>query len=947
VNKNIYTDKRDVYLLGGPGPNAPPGAGGLPDGNYYFQVTDPSGKKLLSEDAVLCREFVVEGGVFTEYLGVGRVWEESKGNFVPCHKDGWEYGMHDTGFSIDHNSLTIQLMPYANTPNNGGVYKVWATPTEHFDGNPEKVNNPGKFHGFIPRYSKTDNFKVKVGQPPEIPELKICKFEDTNGNGLFDDGEPAMESWIITVTDPLGVTNVYWTGEDGCVVIDVPVNGKYLIEEELPEDWSVTATIVNGEYVVPTNVVEITVSNKNGDLYTVTFGNFEEFCVDGYKYNDLNGDGDWDTGEPGLENWKITLYRSTDGGATWTEYAHTYTDSNGYYEICVDVGGDFKVVEEDPAGWSPTSQTYFTFVATSGTDQGPFNFFNFQCFYVEGYKYEDMNGDGNWDPGDLGIEGWTITLYKLDASGAWLVFATTTTDSNGYYSFYVCEGGEFKVAEEERTGWSPTSPTSFQFTAISGTSHTYNFFNFECFDVDGYKYEDMNGDGDWDAGDLGIEGWTITLYKKDSSGAWQVFATTTTDSNGYYSFEVCVGGEFKVVEEDRAGWSPTSPTSFQFTAVSGTSRSYDFFNFECFYVEGYKYEDMNGDGDWDAGDTGVPGWHITLYKKDASGNWQFFDETDTDGSGKYSFYVCEPGEFKVEEEVQDGWIATAPTYHTFTAVSGQLQTFDFFNFQLGRICGEKWYDVDQDGVKDGSEVTIEGFKIELWKDGSLIDTVFTDAYGEYCFEGLGPGDYEVKEIMPNDPGEYQEWAPTYPEDGIWHIGAITSGYEKLDADFGNVVYYAGGLTWGYWKTHTGHMSPPRDPAYDLLPDHPMPVDVPTPNDDYLIDSDDEAYWLFWGMDTGESPDCDGKGKDKCRSLFRAQLLALHMNLLKFPGMGDALYFYDDGTSDTVQDIYDEALALLNDGNKHDFTDFQEILDRINNNGHTHILVIPTPPEPEY
>ena len=36
-------------------------------------------------------------------------------------------------------------------------------------------------------------------------------------------------------------------------------------------------------------------------------------------------------------------------------------------------------------------------MGTSGTDHGPFDFFHFQCFSVSGYKYEDMNGDGDWD----------------------------------------------------------------------------------------------------------------------------------------------------------------------------------------------------------------------------------------------------------------------------------------------------------------------------------------------------------------------------------------------------------------------------------------------------------------------------------------------------------------------------------------------------------------------
>src|SRR4051812_29981340 len=53
VNANVqYTSKCQVYLDGGPGPNAPAGAAGLPAGDYYFQVTDPSGKKLLSTDSV-------------------------------------------------------------------------------------------------------------------------------------------------------------------------------------------------------------------------------------------------------------------------------------------------------------------------------------------------------------------------------------------------------------------------------------------------------------------------------------------------------------------------------------------------------------------------------------------------------------------------------------------------------------------------------------------------------------------------------------------------------------------------------------------------------------------------------------------------------------------------------------------------------------------------------
>src|SRR5918993_3756721 len=65
VNFNQYPAKQDVYLDGGPGPGAPQGAAGLDDGRYVFQVTDPSGKVLLSTDRARSRQFdVVDGVIF-------------------------------------------------------------------------------------------------------------------------------------------------------------------------------------------------------------------------------------------------------------------------------------------------------------------------------------------------------------------------------------------------------------------------------------------------------------------------------------------------------------------------------------------------------------------------------------------------------------------------------------------------------------------------------------------------------------------------------------------------------------------------------------------------------------------------------------------------------------------------------------------------------------------
>jgi hypothetical protein len=130
VNGNIYETNDAVYLNGGPQPNAPCSAAGLPDGDYYFQVTDPSGATLLSTDSIEARMVTVSSGViiaaFDHATATGR-----------C------------------DSVIVQLIPFLDTPNPGGGYKVWLTPVESY------TPGQGTF-GFINSESYTDIFKVRT-----------------------------------------------------------------------------------------------------------------------------------------------------------------------------------------------------------------------------------------------------------------------------------------------------------------------------------------------------------------------------------------------------------------------------------------------------------------------------------------------------------------------------------------------------------------------------------------------------------------------------------------------------------------------------------------------------------------------------------------------------------------------------------------------------------------
>lgn len=174
VNENKYAAKTDVYLNGGPGVNAPPGAAGLPDGTYYFQVTDPAGKKLLSSDDISCRQVVVSGGVFQGPTG-------------PCP--------HAAGGTTAFNGTTVQLFPFDDTPNPGGVYKAWVTNVNNFN----EAGCARLVFGFCPSDSKTDNFKVKQGIVVEI---------DTE---FFDNAGNPIDGLMVTWADTFGAHNTKWS----------------------------------------------------------------------------------------------------------------------------------------------------------------------------------------------------------------------------------------------------------------------------------------------------------------------------------------------------------------------------------------------------------------------------------------------------------------------------------------------------------------------------------------------------------------------------------------------------------------------------------------------------------------------------------------------------------------------------------------------------------------
>src|SRR5439155_1281787 len=162
VDLNIYGAKADVYLDGGP---SHPGAASLPDGDYYVQVTDPSGACVLGTSVGTGNPtpfHVSNNGTSIPCIQLCAVLTNGPG---ACAANG-----------VDANC------GYNDTTNPGGEYKVWVSSVATFDNNS----------------TKTDNFKVKANPPPPVT-LCVDKFYDANVNGQKDNGEVSINGWQFKV----------------------------------------------------------------------------------------------------------------------------------------------------------------------------------------------------------------------------------------------------------------------------------------------------------------------------------------------------------------------------------------------------------------------------------------------------------------------------------------------------------------------------------------------------------------------------------------------------------------------------------------------------------------------------------------------------------------------------------------------------------------------------
>ncbi len=670
------------------------------------------------------------------------------------------------------DDLTFDVAPLASTqlrdPNDGdqtGMY-IRVCDADAADQNAGVI---AVAWGLDPTGASTGSPAIDVGTGiPNIAAIELKKIsevtQDANGDGLPNIGETLLYSIDVTntgfvplnpwtVVDNLDTSFLAYVENtttvnpnDGSGAVAVADNGggntPFPLDDaggEVPTPITAfilasgsTATIQYQVTVIDTPAAPDEICNT-GSITVGTDTSSDEDCQVPSSNNsgaigdriwlDEDGDGEQDAGEDGIPNIVVELLADTnDDNIPDTVVATTTTDANGEYLFDNLVGGPYtvRVVDESiPPGLNnqtgdPDStlddETTVTLNSGEQIDTADFGY-NYASSgdtdsplsgalgAIGDRIWNDANGDGAQDPGELGIEGVTVQLEAtlqilaagIDTNGDGVV------DTNDDGSFFDDGGSIVTVVDGLIT--SGNGVTINGITVVSGQL-------------------DLDGDGGIDADDVG-------------SNAFPA-GTTTTDATGNYIFDGQPAGVYTVtVTDDNSvltGFTQTGdPDHFGTTGVNdGTTTTpivlgpgdvfvnadFGYRNTALPDVSGTVYFDADADGanDIGSGDTAIPSVSVNLVETTVVTNGDVSSSLDTlDG-----YDVSINGRLDING---DGLVTAAD--------DGYIGPYEVIN---GRI------DVNGDGLITGAD------------DGTLplvIATTDTDSNGDYLFQDVPPGTYDV------------------------------------------------------------------------------------------------------------------------------------------------------------------------------------------------------------
>jgi|GEM_PF-2440076 len=386
-----------------------------------------------------------------------------------------------------------------------------------------------------------------------------------------------------------------------------------------------------------------------------------------------------------------------------------------------------------------------------------------------GVKYEDVNGNGQRDAGEPGLENWEIILE--DSLGN--PIDTILTDIHGDYCFTHLTSGNYHVREVAQPWWNQMEPDSsgkWSFYLDSLEIETANFGNQRC----EVTLRDSLKLG------TGYNAELDTVYVDNDEDMYWTVISDPWGNDPYPAIAAYTNSAYQPEFPDTRWINYPHSQRPSGAPVNGT------YSFERCFCLAPGFTDASLDINLRADDSARVFFNghnlgITLLNPSSFGNPVPTNLKDTVQS---HFRV---GQNCIQVDVYNvggptalnlqGTLTTSNADHVVNSCcDSTLQGF----VPGGSICGVKFNDLNCDGILDFGEPLLPNWKIVLQDNNhSLIDTIQTDSFGTYCFERLAAGTYYVSEVLP---ANWDQSLPGSPD--FYHTINLLRN-QGLNADFGN------------------------------------------------------------------------------------------------------------------------------------------------------------------
>jgi large repetitive protein len=411
------------------------------------------------------------------------VFSDNNGNNAP---DPGEPGI--PGLTLVARNEQGTVVGTTNTDSNGN-YRFLNLPPGRYT---VTVGNPPS--GSTPTLTQPNPINLTAGQnidtvdfgfrQPGNGSIGDTVFRDNNGDATQNNDEPGIPGIVVTLTLPDGTTTrTATTDANGRYTFPNLPPGTYRAEvintRERPQFPLERATFTSGINPFVINLQpNQNVTNADFGFNMVGFSGNQPGSIGDTVFNDKNGNGTQDQGEPGVPNVTLTLTRPGPDGRLGTPddtVETTTTNSNGIYGFGNLPPANYRVTLSPPFDLPQIttggSQTNVTLSSGQNITNVDFGLRRPPGGTIGDTVFEDRNGNGRQDEGERGIPNATLTLKNPQGQ----IIASTITNNNGNYLFTGLPLGNFLTeVTRPNSEFSPTTQATLPANLTEGNPENLN-----------------------------------------------------------------------------------------------------------------------------------------------------------------------------------------------------------------------------------------------------------------------------------------------------------------------------------------------------------------------------------------------------------------------------------------------------------------------------------------